>query len=218
MRCRRGRSRRTGGVSVDSLRMTERRGRGTYEIQLLQLLRRVRQIHDRVVGQVRAVRQDQALEPREAVDAPVLEARVGDGRAAGEVDALEAGVGVHGEMRHRFVGDVFAVAEREAAELRTADDGADGGGVGGGRAFGGGAGVGRVGVGDDPADDAGEEVVGDFAAVAEVDFLEALSGVGHFEDGAGGDVPDGLHFPCLDVRATASDEGVEAFVGDVEAV
>lgn len=54
---------------------------------------------------------------------------------------------------------------------------------------------------DDPADDARKQVVADFAAVAEVDFLEVFGAVGHFEHGLRGDVPDGFHFPSRDVGA-----------------
>lgn len=71
---------------------------------------------------------------------------------------------------------------------------------------------------DDPADDAREQVVADFAAVAEVDFLEVFGAVGHFEHGLCSDVPDGLHFPSRDVGAAGGCQDGEPFVRDVEAV
>jgi hypothetical protein len=55
-----------------------------------------------------------------------VEASVGDGGAAGEVEVLKAGGGVGGQVRHAPVLYVFAVGEGDAFEVGGADDGARG--------------------------------------------------------------------------------------------
>lgn len=83
--------------------------------------------HDGLVGEVGAVCEDEAAQVLELVDAPAVEAGVGDGGAARKVQALEAVGGVVRDVRHAAVLDVFAVAEGEALEFRGADDAAWGG-------------------------------------------------------------------------------------------
>ena len=109
---------------------------------------------------------------------------------------------------------MLTIAKRQAREFRTADYSADWRPrwcVG--RPF-----YAGWRIGDYPADYAGEKVVGDFTAVAQVDLFEVFGGVGHFEDGVGGDVPDALHLPTPDTGATARHQGVEACVSDVIAI
>ena len=96
----------------------------THEIKLPKPFRRVGQIHNRIVREIGAVSQAQLLQPRKLIDAPVLEPVVGDGRAACEVNLLEPRRSVHGQMCHRPVRHVLAVRQRDAFQVRTADDSA----------------------------------------------------------------------------------------------
>lgn len=187
--------------------------------------------HDGAVRQVGAVGEAQAREVVEAEGRPGLEPRVRDGGAAREAERLESVGGVGREVRHRAVRDVLAVGEVEALELR-APDHRSGGRERHGLGLGFLApearrrardddllGARRVGVlGDDPADDAREQVVADLAAVAPVDLLEALGVVAHLEDLVGRDVPNRLHLPDLDVLAAHLPQRREALVRDVETV
>lgn len=220
----------------------------TYQIQLPQPLSRPTKIHDRIVSQIRAIRQYQPPQPRKLEDAPALKPLVGDGSAARQIHRLDARRGVVGNVRHAAVGDVLAIAEGEGFEVGAAYDCAGwdnllllllllllarGFGLLGGelllllmRVAGPsveevlrlrGWRMGRR-LADDPTDDAGEQVVAYFAAVAEVDSFERFGSVRHFEDGGAGDVPDALHFPDFDVVAAGGGEFGEAFVGEVEAI
>lgn len=160
----------------------------------------------------------------------MLKPHVRNRRASREINALDAIRRVYSNMRHAAVRDMLAVAERQAAELRTAYDGAWWQGLRDGLRRLATAAV-HLGLllgmmkdhlgwqfGDDPADDAGEEVVAYFSAVAEVDFFKGLCFLHHFEDGGAGDVPDGFHAPDSDAWSTCFCEFCEAFIRDVEAV
>ena len=117
-----------------------------------------------------------------------MKASIGNTGAAGEIEAFESLGGVYGNMSHAAVLDVFAVAERQTFEFASAYDCAWRKGwlillLGRGRSA-------TVvveaavhlswvclkgwSIGDDPAYNACEEVVADFAAVAEVDFFQAF--------------------------------------------
>ncbi|KAI3478527.1 hypothetical protein L1887_59508 [Cichorium endivia] len=92
------------------------------EVELVQAAAATDDADDRLVGKVRAVGEDQAAEVLELVDAPAVEASVGDGCAARQVEALQAVGGAVGDVCHAAVLDVLTIAKREPFELWSADD------------------------------------------------------------------------------------------------
>lgn len=157
---------------------------------------------------------------------------VRDRRAPCEVDRLDPAGRVRGNVRHAPVRNVLAVRQGQPLETGAADHGArrerrlrrlvvvlspmpS-------------SSVGRLlllvmmgswrDVWDDPADDAGEEVVAHLAAVAEIYLFETLGSIGHLQDSGAGDVPNRFHLPRCHVGAALEGERCEAFVRDVEAV
>lgn len=78
--------------------------------------------HNCLVGEVSAVCQDEAAQILELVDAPAVEAGVGDGGAACEVQAFKAVGGVVRNVRHAAVLDVLTIAKSKTFELWCADD------------------------------------------------------------------------------------------------
>ena len=69
-----------------------------------------------------------------------------------------------------------------------------------------------------PPNDPLQEIIANFSAVAKIDLLEAFGSVGHFQDGLGGDVPDGFHTPAFHIWAAGGRQSSKSFVADVEAV
>jgi hypothetical protein len=96
--------------------------RSTYKVELLQTLGCIGQIHDCVVCQVCAICQTQLSQPREGIDAPVLEADVRDGGTACKVDAFDSVGGMDRDMCHTPVSNVFAVAQSQSSKLRATHD------------------------------------------------------------------------------------------------
>ena len=72
----------------------------THQIQLLQPFRSIRQIHNSIIRQIRAIRQNELLQLRKLVDTPMLEATISDCRAAREIHALKSLMSVNCKMGH----------------------------------------------------------------------------------------------------------------------
>lgn len=181
----------------------KRERRVSYQIQLLQPLRSIRQIHNSIIRQIRAIRQNELLQLRKFVDTPMLEATIRDRRAAREVHALKSLMSVDCKMGHRSISHVLAIAQCEPLEFRAANHSTDGWDrdilllVPCGILL-----LSCCWFCDDPADDTSEEVVADFAAIRQIDFFELFRVVGHFKYSICSDIPHALHLPSMYASTT----------------
>ena len=73
-------------------------------------------------------------------------------------------------------------------------------------------------LGDDPSYDSSDEVIADFAAIAEIDLLKPFGFVYHGKHGGTSDIPDRLHTPHPCTFSTGFGKDFEPFVRDVETV
>lgn len=160
----------------------------TYQVQLPQALGRVGQIYDGVVCEVCAVGQTQLRQPREGVDAPMLESHICDGSTSCQIDAFDPVGGMYRNMRHTPIRDVLAVTQCKPAKLRTSNNRSRWQWLRWWlivRALSSPAVHLRLVLcvrhrhlwwkfRNDPADDASEKVVSYFSAVAEVDLFQSL--------------------------------------------
>ena len=87
---------------------------GTYQIQLAQPFRCVRQVDNCVVSQVGAVSQNQSLQLRKLVNTPMLKSAICNCCAASEINTLQSCVSMHCKMSHRTISDMFAVRKSKA--------------------------------------------------------------------------------------------------------
>lgn len=170
--------------------------------------------------------------------APGVETSVADAGAASQVQRFEPVSSVRGNVRHTAILHVFAVAKGKMLELDAPMTVPGGGGgwpeadvmegeaarlllgrlptiLDGRRGV---LGTVSFAIRDDPADDAREQVIADFATVAEVDVFEALGALDEGEDSGCLDIPDALHLPDFGVVAAGIGQDFEAVVRDVEAV